>query len=145
MLRSLVSQEKGTFPSQTGKSHFILVSSLQLNKILLIYLFKINDPVGNICCVVSPVVLRAQMEQNGSAFYVIYLLFFRSQETLGMSSSASGEMLVQDADSRARCELLCCTNEAFCGTRLSLGWIEQWESKTRKLASVLSLKGNFPP
>lgn len=62
-----------------------------------------------------------------------------------MTSSASGEMLVQDATSRARCELLCCTDEAFCGIRLSLGWIEQWESKTRKLASVLSLKGNFPP
>lgn len=50
MLHSLLSQEKGAFPSQAGKSHFILVSSLQLHKILLIYLFKSNDTVGNICC-----------------------------------------------------------------------------------------------
>lgn len=73
MLHGLVSQEKGIYPSQTGKSLFILASSLQLNKILLIYLFKRNDPVGNICRPVSLTVPRAQMEQNG--FIYLFTIF----------------------------------------------------------------------
>lgn len=76
MPHSLVSQEKGALPSQTGKSHFMLVSSLQLNNILLIPLFKRNDPVGNIYCAVSPAVLRVQVEQNGSGFQNLFIIFW---------------------------------------------------------------------
>lgn len=81
MLRSLVSQEKGTFPSQRGKiSHLSLVfnltrfcSFISLKETILLEIFV----------VLSPRWYREHRWSKTVVGFKNYLLFFGSQEKLG--------------------------------------------------------------